>query len=291
MATAHFLDKTLAAVAEAGEQAIFSERFARTGGLLQSLDVRVKILTLLLLIVVAGLLRTAGPLWLLSLLGVLLAFLSSVPVGFFLKRVWLFAPVFTAVIVLPAIFNVITPGDPLWVVFSLPDSYAWGPYRIPREIAVTRQGLQGGIVLVSRVSASVSFAVLLMVTTRWSAILAGLRALFVPRVFVMTLSMTYRYLFVYLRLVQDMYRARKSRTIHRQSASVERSWVASRIGYLYVKSVEMSGDVYRAMLSRGYHGEVINLDRFRMLPRDYLWSASTIIFAGFLIAFERNVLR
>jgi cobalt/nickel transport system permease protein len=291
MATAHFLDKTLAAVAKVGEQAIFSERFAGRRGLLQSLDVRVKILTLLLLIIVAGLLRTVGSLWLLTFVGVLLAMLSSVPVGFFLKRVWLFVPLFTAVIVLPAIFNVITPGDPLWVLVSLPDSYAWGPYRIPRDIAVTRQGLQGGIVFISRVSASVSFAVLLMVTTRWSDILTGLRALFIPRVFLMTLSMTYRYLFLYLRLVQDMYRARKSRTIHRQSASAERNWIASRIGFLYVKSVEMSNDVYRAMLSRGYHGDVISLNRFRAAPHDYLWLAGVIIFAGFLLALERNSFR
>jgi len=291
MAKALFLDKTLAAVAEAGEQAIFSERYARSRGLLQSLDVRVKILTLLLLIVLSGLLRTPGPLWSLLALGMLLAVLSAVPFGFFLKRVWLFVPAFTAVIVLPAVLNVVTPGEPLWVLARLPDSYSWGPYRVPQEIAVTRQGLMGGFVLVSRAAASVSFAVLLMLTTRWSDILAGLRALFVPRMFVMTLSMTFRYLFVYLRLVQDMYRARKSRTIHRRSASLERSWVASRIGSLYVKSVEMSSDVYRAMLSRGYHGEVITMNRFRTTPRDYLWTVAVIVLAALLIAGERNMLR
>jgi len=290
MATVHFLDKTLAAVARAGEQAIFSERFACGRGLLQTLDVRVKILTMLLLIVVAGLLRTPRPLWLLLMFGMALALLSAVPLGFFLKRVWLFVPVFTAVIILPSLLNVVTPGDPLVVLGSLPKAYTWGPYTVPREIAVTRQGVQGGILFISRVAASVSFAILLVLTTRWSDILAGLRALFVPRVFVMTLSMTYRYLFVYLRLVQDLYRARKSRTICGCSASAERSWVASRIGFLYVKSAEMSADVYRAMLSRGYHGEAISLQQFRASACDYVWAVCIAAFALLLVLFERNVL-
>ncbi len=291
MATAHFLDKTLAAAAEAGEQAIFSERYARRKGLLQSIDARVKIATLLLLIITASLIRTFIPLGMLLLVGVSLAYLSSVPATYFLKRVWLVVPAFTALLALPAVLNVVTPGEPLWVLMRLPDAYLWGPYAIPQDIAVTRQGLRGAAILVLRVSTSVSFAVLLMLTTRWSDILAALRALFVPRVFVMTLSMTYRYLFVFLRLVQDMYRARKSRTVHRRSSSSERSWVASRIGFLYLKSAEMSADVYRAMLSRGYHGEIIGLTRFRTRSGDWLWTLSVAVFCGLLLAMERKLLR
>ena len=79
--------------------------------------------------------------------------------------------------------------------------------------------------------------------------------LFVPRVFVMTLSMTDRYLFVFLQAIQDMYRARKSRTIRPGSSSEARSWTATRIGMMFKKSMDMSEDIYQAMLSRGFQGE------------------------------------
>jgi cobalt/nickel transport system permease protein len=107
----------------------------------------------------------------------------------------------------------------------------------------------------------------------------------------MTLSMTNRYLFVFLRLIQDMYRARKSRTIHPLSAADERGWVASRIGVVFKRSIEMSNDIYLAMLSRGYCGEPVSLARFRAGTADYVWLALVIALGTALISAERGLLR
>lgn len=288
MARTAFLDKTLKTIADVAEQSLFSEQYANRRGLLQALDIRFQIATFLFILVLISLLRTPQALWLVYGASLALAAFSRVPLGFFVKRVWLFVPLFTAAIVLPALLNIITPGEPVWVLLKLSRSYSWGPYTLPAEIAVTRQGLWGGIVFVSRVAASVSFAVLFTLTHRWADIFAGLRALSVPRVFVMTLSMTERYLFVFLRLVQDMYRARKSRTIRPFSAAVERSWTASRIGGTFKKSMEMSDDVYKAMLSRGFHGEFRSVNRLRSRPVDLLWLLAVLAGGGALILFERG---
>lgn len=288
MTRTSFLDRTLLAVADLSEQAVFSEAFARRTGLLQSLDVRVKLLTFVFLLVVASFLRHPGPLWVLSGLSVVLAVLSGIPVLFFVKRAWLVVPLFTAAIALPALLNVVTPGDPLWVLLKPEHACAWGPYRLPREIAVTHQGLRGAAVFVSRVTASVSLAVLLTLTTRWGDLFAGLRALFVPRVAVMTLSMTYRYLFLLLRLVQDLSRARKSRTLQAGSRAAERNWVASRIGFLFRRSRELSNQVFLAMLSRGYHGEAFSISRFRAGSADYAWSVCIALLAAALIILDRG---
>jgi len=285
-----FLDKTLLAVSQAAERSFFSEEHARTRGLLQSLDVRVRLATFLFLLVLVSFVHAPRSLWALCGASLLLAACSRVPLGPFLARVW-FVPLFAAAIVIPATLNIVTPGEPLWVVVSLEKAHSWGPYAVPQEIAVTRQGLWSGIVLVSRVTASVSFAVLLTLTTRWSDIFAGLRALMVPRVFVMTLSMTNRYLFVLLRLIQDMYRARRSRTIHPLSAAGDRGWVASRIGVLFKRSVEMSNDIYLAMVSRGYHGEAVAFAQFRATAKDYLWLAAVLALGATLIASDRGMLR
>lgn len=290
MAQTRFLDKTLLAVVRTAEQALFSEAYARQRGLLQSIDIRVKIFTFLSLIVAVSMARTLPVLWLFYGFGLACAALSRVPLGFFIKRVWFFAPLMSAVIVLPAILNVVTPGDPVWTLLRFDRPHAWGPYVVPQEIAVTHQGLLGAAVFVSRVAASVSFAVLLTLTSRWSEIFSGLRSLFVPRIFVMTLGMTERYLFVFLRMIQDMHRARKSRTIRRLSASEERSWIASRIGMTFIRSVELSRDIYKAMLSRGYYGEVIAPDPRRLAAKDYIWLVLIVSLGGIMLALERGLL-
>jgi cobalt/nickel transport system permease protein len=285
-----FLDKTLLTVARTAEQSLFSEAYALRPGFLQSLDVRVKLLTFLFLIIDISFFHTLQSLWLFYGLSLVLAFVSGVSIPFFLRRVWLFVPLFSAAIVLPALLNIVTPGEPVLVLARLGRAYSWGPYTIPREIAVTREGLGGGVIFVSRVAASVSFAVLFTLTTKWGEVFTGLRSLGVPRVFVFTLGMAYRYLFVFLRLIQDMYRSRKSRTIRPLSSADERSWTASRIGVIFKKSIDMSDDIYKAMLSRGFHGEFRSLRSFRATRVDYIWIVTVLVFSGILLLFEKGVI-
>jgi cobalt/nickel transport system permease protein len=284
----NFLDKSLLTIAHVAEQSLFSEAYARKKGLLQVLDVRIKLVGFLCIIVLISFLQTPRSLWIVYGTSLILAVFSRTPLGFFQKRIWLFVPLFTAATALPALLNIVTPGDTLWVLFTLNNPHAWGPYTIPREITVTHQGLWGAITFVSRVAASVSFAVLFTLTTKWSEVFAGLRALFVPRIFVMTLSMTERYIFVFLRLIQDMYRARKSRTIRSLSTAADRNWTASRIGVTFKKSMEMSEDIYKAMLSRGFQGEFRSMNRFHASVVDYVWLAMVLCFGSALILFERG---
>ena len=145
-----FLDKTLSAVANVVGQSLFSEAYAHRRGYLQSLDVRIKLLSFLLIIVIISFLNGPQTLWLLYGLSLVLALSSRVSLVLFLKRVWLFVPLFSAAIVLPALLNIITPGDPIWVLIRLNHAYTWGPYTIPAEIAVTRQGLWGAVTFISR---------------------------------------------------------------------------------------------------------------------------------------------
>lgn len=291
MARTTFLDKTLLSITRVAEQSFFSEEYATRNGLLQRIDIRYQIVSFLLILVLISMLHRPESLWILYGASLILAAFSGIPLQFLVKRVWLFVPLFTAIIVLPSLLNIVTPGDPVAVLVRFSRPRTWGTYTIPAEITVTRQGIQGGIVFVSRVSASVSFAVLFTLTRRWAEIFAGFRALGVPRVFVMTLSMTERYLFVFLRLIQDMYRARKSRTIGELSAAAERSWTASRIGVTFRKSLEMSDEVYKAMLSRGFNGEFRSIDRFRSSFRDYLWLILVVAAGALLLLFERGPIR
>jgi cobalt/nickel transport system permease protein len=278
-----FLDKTLLAVANVVGQSLFSEVYAYRRGFLQSLDVRIKLLSFLFILVIVSFLRSPQTLWILYGLSLVLAISSRVSLVLFLKRVWLFVPLFSAAIVLPALLNIITPGANMGVIRQ--QIYTWGPYTIPAEIALP-PGLWSAITFVSRVLRRFHCRVV-HTHNKVGRCIFGLRA-FSFHIFVMTLSMTERYLFIFLRLIQDMYRARKSRTIRPLPAAMERSWTASRIGVTFKKSLDMSEDIYNAMLSRGFHGEFRTVGRFRTNLIDYMWLVTVICFGGILILLERS---
>ena len=91
------------------------------------------------------------------------------------------------------------------------------------HLGVSAAGVWGAVVFVVRVGVSVSLAVLLVLTTPWADLLKSLHALKVPHVFVLVLSMTYRYIFLFLHTLNGMFEARKSR-------ASSRAWAAARIG-------------------------------------------------------------
>ena len=250
-----FLEKTTNGAAALLRQTMFSEDAAAEPGLLQRLDPRVKLATMLGLLVVTGFVRHVPVLLAMYALTLALAAASRLPVGFFVKRVWLFIPVFTGVVVLPATLNVVTHGH---VVLALG---TWFGHRV----GVTEQGLAAAGLIVTRVATSISFVVLLTITTPWAKLLAALRALHAPRLLVLVLGMAYRYVFLLLGGVTDMYTAREARTVTRETdVTSGRTFVAASAGALFAKAHALSDEVHMAMLARGYSGDARTITAFRV---------------------------
>ena len=85
---------------------------------------------------------------------------------------------------------------------------------------------------------SISLVVLLTLTTPWVRLLAALRALLVPRIFILIIGMAYRYIFLLLNSVTDMYTARKARTVGNVDGESHdgRRFVAATAGALFGKA-------------------------------------------------------
>ena len=197
---------------------------------------------------------------------------SHLKLWFFIKRVWLFIPIFTGIVVLPATLNIITKGQ-----IVVPLGHWWFGHRI----GMTRQGLGAAALIVSRVAVSISIVVLLTLTTPWAKLMAGLRALYVPLMFVQVMGMAYRYIFHLLGSVEDMYTARKSRMVGTETdAKAGRSFVAASAGALFGKAHALSEEVHMAMLSRGYTGNAHSLDSFRIGVTEYAWIAACAVTAA-----------
>ncbi len=254
-----FIERTLSDISQAFEQSVFAEDIARRPGLLQAIDPRVKVLSLLGLLIAVGLSRSLAVIIGLYVIALILARLSQVPLGFFVKRVWLFMPFFTGIIALPALF--ITPGPPL--------------VQLPFGLVIPRTGAQTALFLLMRVSTSVSLGILLILTTFWNTVLKALGVLRVPDVFVLILGMTYRYIYLLLHAANDMFLSRQSRVVGRLSGAEERRIIAASAGTLLSKSLYLSGEVYLAMQSRGFRGYPRTMDTFQMRRSD--WAASAIV--------------
>ena len=255
------LARSLRGIAERLEQSLVAEEISQRKGWLQSLDARVKLLTILALIVAASLARSLGALAGLYLVVLILAWASVISIGFIIRRVWLAVLFFTGVVAVPALF--LTPGISL--------------IHLPLGLVVTQSGAMAVLYLLLRVATSVSLALLLVLTTPWAALLRALTVLRVPDVAVLMLGMTYRYIFVLLSITNDMLLSRQSRVVGRLSTAQERTIEAAIAGTLLARSLQVSGEVFLAMQSRCYRGHAHALRSGEITWRDYAWAAITAL--------------
>jgi cobalt/nickel transport system permease protein len=259
-----FIERSLVDINNTLEQSIFAEKIARQKGLLQALDPRLKLISMVMLLFAVSLSRQLSVIAVLYFWALILAAASAIPLGFFIKRVWVFIPFFTGVVALPALF--ITPGPVL--------------INLPFGMVITHTGAVTALFLLLRVGTSVSFAVLFVLSTPWNSVLKALGVIRVPDVIVLVLGMTYRYIHLLLHTANDMFLSRKSRILRRMSGAEERRLMAATSGTLLWKSLQMSSEVYLAMESRGYRGYPRTMDRFQM--RWFDWVAALVV--SFVVA-------
>ncbi|HEX5466021.1 MAG TPA: cobalt ECF transporter T component CbiQ [Candidatus Limnocylindrales bacterium] len=262
-----WLEKTLGSITESIERAVFTEQHARQSGWLQGLDPRAKLGMFLALVLAASMTGSLTVLAALYIVTLAAARASHVPFAFFVKRVWLGIPFFAGIVVIPALFLV--PGPRL---FDLPLG--------PLHLAPSVPGIVGAVIFVARVGVSVSLAVLLVMTTPWADLLKSLRLLRVPQIFVLVLSMTYRYVFLFLHTANGVLLARKSRMVARTSGREQRHFIGGTMGNLVSRAFKMSNDVYAAMMARGFSGEIRVYSTFRFTFRDGLALAGAVALAA-----------
>ena len=234
------------------KESIFSDEYASRKGVLQSIDPRFKMASFLVFILAVLFAKSITVILCLYGLCLVLTYLSKIDLEFFLKRTWIFIPIFSLFIAVPAIFSVFTPGDTLFS-FKV----------IGINFIITQQGLFGAMIFVARVITSVSFVVLLNITTKHFELLRVLRVFKVPHIFVMTLGMCYRYIYLFVEVIENTYMAIKSRVGRKVHYKKGQKMVAWSMASLWHRSYLLNEAVYNAMLSRGYRGEPVIFNDFK----------------------------
>lgn len=250
----NFVQRTIDGLAETMERSLYAEQLSEQRGVLQLLDPRVKFIGTLCIILVAATARRLDVIVAVAVVAVLLALWSRVPLRAFLN-IWIGMAVFSGMIAAPAIF--ITPGP---TVVTLP-VVNW---------VMTSTGLRSAAFLLLRSEVSITLSFLLIMTTPWMHVLKSMRSIGIPALVVVILGMTYRYIFMMVQTASDMFEARQSRIVGRLQDADARRLATATVGVLLSKSMQLSNDVYLAMQSRGYRGEVYTLDTFQLGWRDVI---------------------
>jgi cobalt ECF transporter T component CbiQ len=239
-------------------------------GFLHELDTRIKVGFWLFFIIIISLKKHILPELGIFFTVFILVVLSRVNLINFYKKIFLLGFLFGFLIAFPSALNVITHGKVLIPIITLSKAYDFWVYHIPEVIGFTREGASVVAMLTLRVLNSLSVSFLILYTTPFPEIIKALKVLKVPDTFLIIISLAYKYIFIFARTVTDMHLAKKSRLIGEVNRAEARNWVAGRIAFLFKKTQLKCDDVFKAMIGRGFSGE-IKLYRYQKITgRDWI---------------------
>jgi cobalt ECF transporter T component CbiQ/cobalamin biosynthesis protein CbiM len=153
-------------------------------------------------------------------------------------------------------------------------------------------GPEGAVLMFLRILASILALVVLVTTTPFFMLLAGLRSLRVPKVLVNLLLFSYRFIFLLLDEMGRMHTARKARGFMGGKSLRDRSaftTLSNTIGMAFVRASSRGSRIYDALLSRGYNGEAGGFERLRLRSRDMALASAFALVVAISIMIQRGV--
>jgi cobalt/nickel transport system permease protein len=209
------------------------------------------------------------------------------PVGVWSVFILLFALILAAVILselvlaaLPVIFTL--EGDPGF-------RFLLGPWTL----TVYGAGVERFFSIALKSWISVQAAIILASTAPFPELLIAMRFIGIPRLLVAVFSLMWRYLFVLVDEALRLIRARSSRSGHSDLPNLNPggrfAWRArvtgGMAGGLFLRAFDRSDRIYKAMLARGYDGEVRTAPLPKLKLSDWLILAIILVLFTILLVF------
>ena len=268
-----FIDRTLAGTAgfvQAGYEQYFT---AVKPGYFQKISPQAKLIALLVNIVLLGLIQEITFQVVFAILLACCYLISGIQPGWIYKRIGLLALFFGFFISIPAALNLVNPGKVVIPVFKLDHACHWWIYSIPEVTGFTKEGLFMVARFTLKVANSVALVLLIMYTTPFYKIIKALRVFKVPDLFLMVIMLTHKFIFILSKTATDTFMAMKSRWWDNKVPTGRKKLVGGRIGYIFRRSWKRYEEVYKAMVSRGFSGEMQLCYESKINNRDYLFVA------------------
>jgi energy-coupling factor transporter transmembrane protein EcfT len=251
-----YIDKGIKSLSEIITTGFFQGEQGTEKGLFRKLDARVKVLFLIFFVVIISLKRNIFPEVIISVFTFLLVAISRVHLFRFYQKVIGLTFLFGFLVAFPSAFNVVTPGEMIFPVVTLQQPYHFWIYLIPQQIGITRQGSEGVTMLCLRIMNSLTISLLVIHTTSFHRFIKALQVFRVPGAFLLIITLSYKYIFIFAKTVENMYLARKSRQVGMVRNEEARIWIAGRMAHMFRKTMSRYDEMYRAMVARGFAEEV-----------------------------------
>jgi energy-coupling factor transporter transmembrane protein EcfT len=91
-------------------------------------------------------------------------------------------------------------------------------------------------------------------------LIGSLKFLKIPDIFLNMISFTYRYIFLIVSQVYDIFLSRKSKMC-KSNKKIGRKWQSYLLGHIFVRSSVLGENMYNSMVSRGYTGEIVPMKK------------------------------
>lgn len=220
-------------------------------GILRKLDPVIKLISAFLFLIAVSIIRSITFQLLISgcLLSIVIL-LTKINVTKFYKHILIIGFFFGFLLSFPSSFNFIVDGELALPILKLNKGYSLWIYHIPQVIGITHDGIERTALLSMRVINSVTITFLLLRTTYFDEIIKALMSLKVSSIFVTILMLTYRYIILFARFVEDFYLSKKARFLGRDEKYMIENWIGSRIHFLFRKTMSFSDEVSSAMKAR-----------------------------------------
>ncbi|QSZ27336.1 cobalt ECF transporter T component CbiQ [Aceticella autotrophica] len=260
-----FIEKTIENIDTAFKQMFFSSATADKNGLLQKISPKYKVLSAIIFVVISQLIRNVHILLFIYLYLLLLAYLSKLSPFSLIKRVLMIAGFISGIVLIPCIFNIVVPGTPI--------------FSITKNFYITSEGVTDAFRILMHTILSITIIFLFTSTSRWNELLSSLKSLYVPKIFVMVIEMAYRYVYLLLKITLDMFLSRKSRTIGKLDLETKKKVLNNTLSNMLLKTLYITDEAYKAMLSRGYIGKPKFLNRYKKVEKmDIIWGIINSVF-------------
>ncbi|MDO5850426.1 MAG: cobalt ECF transporter T component CbiQ [Methanobacteriaceae archaeon] len=205
---------------------------------IHKLDGRIKLISVLILIVFCVFSKQLIVPIILEIYLIILMYISDIPMKQSFKRVALLLPFGGFIIIFQPFIH---PGHIIWA-----SGISW--------INITDTGLNWAIILLARLIVCLTAIVLLSSTSPMQEIVQSFRKLGLPKDFAMILSIMVRFLFIFVDELEAIRKAQKSRNFNIHNKALPYKWRLRQVGYtvamMFLKAYEKGEKVYLSMTSR-----------------------------------------
>lgn len=228
--------RTILSINEFFEHSLFEEKNVYKEGLMQKVSPEEKLVLTFVVVVTTLVEKNALSIGLFFGLSVSLSLLSKVDFFEFLKRTFIFIPLYSLIISFPRLF-IDNKSPEITIRF------------LGVELGTSFSSIDHFLAFNMRVIIATSMIVLVAMTTTIGELSSVLRKIMVPKEVLVSFLLTYRLLFVYLTKIKDLILSIESRTVENKIGIRE---TGKLMANLLLRGFEESELVFLALKSRNF---------------------------------------